>query len=278
MTAPSQKQIDFIRSLVAERQVALTETRPAWLKAPESIKDASAIIALLKAVPRDPVAVDESLSKQVNELRALLGNLDTRDAGFAVSLIRQFDERGSLSDKQTPYIATFIAKATNPSKPIDVGLYLLDGNVIKVYLTQNKRLGAKRLVPQGNGKGAFVYAKGVLGHLTDAHRLTEEQAREFGKQHGFCVACARSLDDDRSLAVGYGATCASNHGWFYPTLQQASEILGRPANHVCQWERTSTETIQSNYTLGTWSVAHTYTCSECGKTEARHEVKNYSGD
>lgn len=230
MSTPSQKQIDFIRSLVAERQVYLTRFKPKWLKAPATIKDASEIIALLKAVPRDPVAVDESLAKQINELRALITNLDTRDAGFASSLIRQFDERGSLSERQTPYIASLIKKAVNPTKPVDVGLYLLDGEVIKVYVTQSKRLGAKRLVVQGNGKGAFVYAKGLLNHLTDAHRLTEEQAREFGKQHGFCVACARSLDDDRSLAVGYGPVCATNHGWFYPTLEQASEILARPAH------------------------------------------------
>lgn len=231
MTAPSQKQIDFIRSLVAERQVFLTENRPAWLKAPATIKDASDIISLLKGVPRDPVAVDESLAKQVNELRAVLGNLDTRDAGFASSLIGQFDKNGRLSDRQTPYLDALIKKAVNPVNPVSPGLYLSNGDVIKVYIRQDKRLGAKRLVDQGNGKGVFVAGSGLLNRAQEGRRLTDEEAMVYGKQYSFCIACFRSLDDDRSLAVGYGPDCAKNHGWFYPTLEQASEILGRPANH-----------------------------------------------
>lgn len=233
MSAPSPKQIDFIRSLVSERQVYLTANKPAWLVAPATIRDASNIISLLKRVPCDPVEVDPAQGSKVNELRALLDSLPTRDASFASSLIGQFDVKGRLSDKQWKCIDDLLARISSPSapsKPIEPGLYILDGGVVKVYITQTNRLGAKCLIDQGNGKGAFIYVKGLLSRLTDAQRLTEEQAREFGKQYGFCVACARTLDDDRSLAVGYGPVCASNHDWFYPTVEQASEILGRPAS------------------------------------------------
>lgn len=230
MNTPTEKQLSFIRSLVVERQQVLAESRPAWLVAPKTSKEASTIIGLLRAVPRDPVATDPDLLREITELRTLLPNLTTKDAGFAQSLISQFDSRGSLSERQRPYIASLIGKAKNPTPEVGPGLYLKDGVVYKVYVTQSKRLGTKRLVDQGNGHGSFVYERGALSHLTDAHRLTEDQAREFGKQFGFCVACARTLDDDRSLAVGYGPVCADNHGWFYPTEAQASVILNRPTN------------------------------------------------
>lgn len=232
MNTPTEKQIKFISSLANERRAILTETRPAWLVAPTTSKQASDIIGLLKALPRDPVATDPDLAREITELRTLLPSLTTRDAGFAHSLIKQFDDRGSLSERQRPFVLSLISKAKNPATEVGPGLYLKDRAIYKVYVTQSKRLGTKRLVDQGNGKGAFVYERGALSSLADEHRLTEEQAREFGKQFGFCVACARTLDDDRSLAVGYGPVCADNHGWFYPTAEQASNILNRPTN-IC---------------------------------------------
>ena len=33
------------------------------------------------------------------------------------------------------------------------------------------------------------------------------------------------LSDDRSLAVGYGPDCAANNGWWYPTADEAAQIL-----------------------------------------------------
>lgn len=230
MSTPTEKQLSFIRSLVVERQLTLTETRPAWFVAPTTSKEASDIIGLLKSVPRDPVATDPDLLREITELRTLLPSLSTKDAGFAHSLIKQFDDRGSLSERQRPYVLSLIGKAKNPATEVGPGLYLKDDVVFKVYVTQSKRLGTKRLVDQGNGKGAFVYERGALSSLTDEHRLTEDQAREFGKQFGFCVACARTLDDDRSLAVGYGPVCADNNGWFYPNAEQASAILNRPVS------------------------------------------------
>lgn len=230
MNAPSEKQIGFIRSLVAERQAYLAEHRPSWLVAPQSIKDASRIIELLRAVPRDPVERDPREVSAINELRTLLNSMTTRDAGFASSLIRQYDERGTLSTKQWACITDLVNRIGKPEpKPVEPGLYVLDDQVIKVYLTQNHRLATKALVPQPNGTGSFVYVRGLLSRLTDEHRLTEEQARAYGRQYGFCVACARPLNDDRSIAVGYGQTCADNHGWFYPTQEQAGELLARPA-------------------------------------------------
>ena len=53
-----------------------------------------------------------------------------------------------------------------------------------------------------------------------AHVLTEAEAGAFGRQFSFCVNCGLYLDDDRSLAAGYGPTCAENNHWFYPTYDR----------------------------------------------------------
>lgn len=39
----------------------------------------------------------------------------------------------------------------------------------------------------------------------------EETARAYGKQTGHCCFCAKHLDDERSLLMGYGPVCAANY-------------------------------------------------------------------
>ena len=136
--------------------------------------------------------------------------------------------------------------AATPQVDLALGLYLdTDGNVRKVYKTRNERLAVKVLVPQTTGevnadgtprlRGSFQYVTGGIRVLRDllaagkAHALTQDEAAAFGRQFSFCVNCGLYLDDDRSLAAGYGPTCAENNRWFYPTYTEASAILGRPA-------------------------------------------------
>ena len=48
----------------------------------------------------------------------------------------------------------------------------------------------------------------------------EEVATKIGKLLGECCFCSRKLEDDRSLEVGYGSTCAKNFGLRYPTMSE----------------------------------------------------------
>lgn len=138
------------------------------------------------------------------------------------------------------------AKVATPVADLENGLYLHDdGTVRKVYTTRNERQAVKVLVPQSTGevnadgtpklRGSFQYVQGGVRIVRDAlaagtaHVLTEAEAGAFGRQFSFCVNCGLYLDDDRSLAAGYGPTCAENNHWFYPTYEEASKILGRPA-------------------------------------------------
>lgn len=136
-------------------------------------------------------------------------------------------------------------QAAAPQVELEQGLYLFEeGNVFKVYKTRNERLAAKVLIPQDTGdkhadgtprmRGSFQYVVGGVRILRDAlaagtaHKLTQDEAATFGQQFSFCVNCGLYLDDDRSLAAGYGPTCAKNNAWFYPSYDEAAKILGRP--------------------------------------------------
>ena len=55
----------------------------------------------------------------------------------------------------------------------------------------------------------FEYAKGALRLLSDATRMTLEQAKEFGTLYGTCCSCGRTLTDEGSIAAGIGPVCAS---------------------------------------------------------------------
>ena len=179
-----------------------------------------------------------------------------RDRNFAESLVAGFERYGSLTMRQREAAVRMVTRGAGTAKaaPVENGLYLHDdGTIRKLYTTQNDRQGAKKLIVtetshspitggyDGLGEaevkrynGSFEYITGGTKLVAEAvaagtaRLLTEAEAQAFGKLHGFCVDCARDLDDDRSLAVGYGPVCASNRRWFYPTKAEAAAMLNRP--------------------------------------------------
>lgn len=233
MTTPSIKQVQFIKSLCAERTQALATERWAHLLASpmETSKQASSLIdTLLHQVPVD---VDESpeytaLKAEVDALRAVVTDLVGRDRDFAESLIGQFDRKGKLSENQVPHVSRLATKAkTGQTQEVPAGLYRLGDDIVKVYITQNRRLGTKVLTLTDEGRASFVYQPGLMSRLTADMRLTADEARAFGRQHSICCACGQLLEDDRSIAAGYGPYCAEKYGWTYPTQAEAAAMLQR---------------------------------------------------
>lgn len=53
-----------------------------------------------------------------------------------------------------------------------------------------------------------------------------EVATEYGRLTGNCCFCGKALSDERSTAVGYGATCASHYGlaWGAKPVEFAGEV------------------------------------------------------
>lgn len=166
-----------------------------------------------------------------------------RDRDFARSLASQLASKGALTVNQMPHAERLIARYADGApvaagEGAGVGLYLHDdGTIRRVYVTKNDRLGCRILIVHTHGDeshGAFEYEQGGRRIVSDAlaagtcHLMTTDEAASFGRLHSFCCNCARDLQDDRSLAAGYGPDCAENNGWWYPTYEQAAAILQRP--------------------------------------------------
>jgi len=149
-------------------------------------------------------------------------------------------ESGILGRKDaSKYIEIFLAAPKVP-KPktsyVDppAGMHKnSEGEYVKVYTTRNGYTVAKVLVGtvvDGPGEKTmawtFEYAgkRGLKG-LSEATKLSWEEAKAFGKTYGICVNCAAHLTDERSIYAGYGPVCAENHGWPYPSMAEAMEGL-----------------------------------------------------
>lgn len=250
MSAPSDKQLNYIDSLfkqvmsmVEERRSALETQKPTWLVFPENIlpttvKEASSLIESLKAltmllrtVPCDAGSVSEDRTRLIVEVKTLLTQMTARDAGFACSLISQYDSRGSLSDKQWGCLSDLVGRMTKPQadtpsiSDIEPGVYDLDGRTIRVTTTKAGYRVAHEMVDTGSSK-SFQYRKGLIFDMGGAKPLPQDRARSFGREMKRCIACSRRLTDIRSEAGGYGPDCADKYGWHYPTLAEAEEMLG----------------------------------------------------
>jgi hypothetical protein len=98
----------------------------------------------------------------------------------------------------------------------EAGVYRLDERIYRLYKSRSSdNMYAKILAVDTDGKRHWAYAKGVYWRLRVKHRLTEEEARDFGQQFGVCVNCLADLTRGESIRRGYGPKCADNHGWPY---------------------------------------------------------------
>jgi hypothetical protein len=89
---------------------------------------------------------------------------------------------------------------------------------------------AKRLVPQDLCKDCgheesqtehldhefqptwqFQYAPGAIKELRPEHKLSLEQAKEFGALYGTCCCCGRTLTNEESIENGIGSICAGKY-------------------------------------------------------------------
>lgn len=125
----------------------------------------------------------------------------------------------------------------NMAQELDDGVYRKDGTFYKVYHTvhgANVQVAKVLLVtPKGQDAdgnelfgGTWEYVgKKPLYTLRPEHKLTQDEAKQFGLVYGMCVRCARDLTREESIHVGYGATCAGHEGWWYPTKTELKALL-----------------------------------------------------
>lgn len=117
-----------------------------------------------------------------------------------------------------------VARVAAPVADVEPGMYLRDG---VIYRAQRSRTSGRVYAKVGHiesdavrdPSGAIVtpavvrfeFEPGAVALLTPEHRMTFDQAREFGAVHGVCVY-GHPLTDPLSVAAGIGPVCARKFG------------------------------------------------------------------
>jgi hypothetical protein len=126
---------------------------------------------------------------------------------------------------------TATAPAEPVARPTQDGIYRTeDGTIYKVLIAKRgsghlyaKRLEATDCTRPGcerrvtlaklrgddgaHRHGHFVYAAGMIHQLRAEQRLSEHDARVYGRLYAICVACGADLTDETSIARGIGPIC-----------------------------------------------------------------------
>lgn len=212
----SEKQIGFIRSLADRTDLtkltSVSRKNVAKVVAGETIsrRVASTTITAMKAAPLADAPTGRPASeKQLGFLRSLItqkgypvdedkvAKLGARDASELIDILQKLPDADQL------------APAAEGEALAD-GMYLMDGEVYKVQhaVHGSGRQYAKKLAGNATDGFAFAFAPGAVRKLTADHRMTLEDAAEFGKIYGTCCRCAAPLTDERSIERGYGPICA----------------------------------------------------------------------
>lgn len=88
---------------------------------------------------------------------------------------------------------------------LDEGMYRVGDDIFKVYFTQAGHIATKQLTEDG-----FEYTgRKPLAMIKPEHRMTLDEAKEYGKVTGTCCNCGRMLTNEESIASGIGPICAS---------------------------------------------------------------------
>lgn len=96
---------------------------------------------------------------------------------------------------------------------VGVGMYTLNGRIFKVLPSRsgNGRCYAKELIGESATGYSFAYAKGAMYRLRSEHRMSAEDAAEWGQLTGSCCCCGTLLTDPRSVKDGIGPVCSKKY-------------------------------------------------------------------
>lgn len=135
-------------------------------------------------------------------------NLTSAVASGLISDLKAAPRKASAEEEDTP------SQAVAMGYP-DEGFYFAEDVYYKVQ--DPKVRGGRRYAKRWNHDSEqWVYdGQRHFRLLTAETKLSAEQASRFGKLYGRCVACSQDLTKERSIELGYGETCAGNHGWPY---------------------------------------------------------------
>jgi hypothetical protein len=150
------------------------------------------------------------INKLTDELRELDTDLADKAEEYTARMAGKWD-RGR-DGNVSRWIGRLIKKINEvkDSRTVGDGMYLMDDVVYKVQhaIHGSGKPYAKMLVPNAPGeKARFEYAPGAINKLRPEHKMTMEQAKEWGALYGTCVRCGLLLTREDSIERKMGLTC-----------------------------------------------------------------------
>lgn len=114
-----------------------------------------------------------------------------------------------LRDPRSEINAPKIEKPAATKVELEDGMYRFDGRIFKVQhaVHGSGRQYAKELVQFDDDSWGFEIARGMVYKLRPEHKMTLEEAREFGALYGTCCVCGRTLTNEESIEIGIGPIC-----------------------------------------------------------------------
>ena len=198
----------FCRDLIADRKYGT-----AYFRITEKMAD-----ALIRT--RDGEKARATRPEQPRADEALRWVIDNAPADtFAASLLAGIRRFGGLTTGQYTAVLRNIDRGPRQDPATGAGVttdgwYKAGEDIFKVQVAVHGsgKLYAKRLMVTGHGEATWEYAPGMVYRLTDADRLSIEDAAKFGTLYGVCAVCGRTLTDEESIEAGIGPVCIKRLG------------------------------------------------------------------
>ena len=147
-------------------------------------------------------------------------NLITRlceERGVDLDAFNGYEVDTEMTNRQVSEVLDYLKSLPRPVRqqaaPVELvdGIYLLDVKIYKVVhaVHGSGRQYAKVLTVYGPGDASFERAPGAIRNIRPEHRMTKEQAKEYGALYGVCVRCGATLTAEDSIDRMMGPVCAS---------------------------------------------------------------------
>lgn len=143
---------------------------------------------------RQPLPVDAGMPARTVEER--IQSLDFVEIGIFIDMMKRQPER---------------------EHRLTAGMYKFGNDIYKVQkaIYGSGNLYAKKWYwDRKPVEGHFDYSPGGIYRLRPEHKMSLEEAKQFGKLYGRCCVCGRILTDEESIEAGIGPVCAGKEGWF----------------------------------------------------------------
>lgn len=212
----SEKQIDFVRSLLRDRDSSTFADTPTSDEVPNlTSRQASEWIDKLLRCPSK--GVRPATTKQLYVIKRdgeTLAHSDKAkdvvkralEGGGSVGAEEASDTIAEMYDRGNPRARAALAA----SRTVTPGLYKVGDDVYRVVKAQGgTHCYAKKLDPQTK---VFDYAAGALALIKPEDLMGPEAAEVLSIELGYCAVCGRSLTNSTSLKRGIGPVCWGRQG------------------------------------------------------------------